>query len=135
MMLKLFELDWWRTTLWFVDAVGRLTDFYRNERCGQCMPCGEWTGYLLDYHEHALGNVAAWPIQSLIRHFISHRHTHSRKMAWRLQLLNSSGPTMWKSYIPPLFSLHLRISQSFSLDSVWYWWNNILQHATNIWLL
>lgn len=57
--------------------------------------------------------------------------TNSRKMAWRLQLLNSSGPTMWKSYIPPLFSLHLRISQSFRLDSVWNWWNNILQHSAN----
>ena len=79
-----------------IDAIHRLAKFYEHESCGQCTPCREGTGILLDvlsrfkdgkadYSEidalyqtteeiegHticALGDAAAWPVQGLIRHF------------------------------------------------------------------
>ncbi|PPR44588.1 MAG: NADH-quinone oxidoreductase subunit F [Alphaproteobacteria bacterium MarineAlpha5_Bin8] len=79
-----------------VEAISRLSHFYKHESCGQCTPCREGTGWLyrmmqkmikgdmvnkdvdklLDVSKQieghticALGDAAAWPIQGLIRHF------------------------------------------------------------------
>lgn len=81
-----------------IDAILRLSKFYKHESCGQCTPCREGTTWLVDiltrlkygqadYAEidmleeltkqiegHticALGDAAAWPVQGLIRHFRS----------------------------------------------------------------
>jgi len=79
-----------------IDAILRLSKFYKHESCGQCTPCREGTGWLVDILERmkigkadfaeidmleelttqieghticALGDAAAWPVQGLIRHF------------------------------------------------------------------
>ncbi|CAN4079292.1 unnamed protein product [Withania somnifera] len=79
-----------------VDAIARLSYFYKHESCGQCTPCREGTGWLWMIMERmkvgnakleeidmlqevtkqieghticALGDAAAWPVQGLIRHF------------------------------------------------------------------
>ncbi|RIB16140.1 hypothetical protein C2G38_1970770 [Gigaspora rosea] len=79
-----------------VQAISRLSDFYKHESCGQCTPCREGTKWLMgvmsrfqrgyavpreiDMVEEltkqieghticALGDAAAWPVQGLIRHF------------------------------------------------------------------
>lgn len=31
-----------------IDAIGRLSKFYKHESCGQCTPCREGTTWLLD---------------------------------------------------------------------------------------
>lgn len=73
-----------------VDAILRLAKFYKHESCGQCTPCREGTGWLVDILERmyagnadfaeidmleeltyqieghticALGDAAAWPVQ------------------------------------------------------------------------
>lgn len=73
-----------------IDAILRLAHFYRHESCGQCTPCREGTGWLVDILERmkigradfaeidmleeltkqieghticALGDAAAWPVQ------------------------------------------------------------------------
>ena len=79
-----------------VEAITRLSHFYKHESCGQCTPCREGTGWMFRmmekmingnvYHDDidkllnvskqieghticALGDAAAWPIQGLMRHF------------------------------------------------------------------
>ena len=79
-----------------VDAVCRLSYFYKHESCGQCTPCREGTGWIWRMMQRmvrgqssveeidmlhqvtkqieghticALGDAAAWPVQGLIRHF------------------------------------------------------------------
>jgi len=79
-----------------VQAISRLSYFYKHESCGQCTPCREGTGWMWRVMEKmregdadiedidtlyevtkqveghticALGDAAAWPIQGLIRHF------------------------------------------------------------------
>ena len=79
-----------------IQAIARLSAFYKHESCGQCTPCREGTGWMMrvmnrmvtgdaspdeiDILEEvtrqveghticALGDAAAWPIQGLIRHF------------------------------------------------------------------
>ena len=79
-----------------VKVLERLTRFYKAESCGQCTPCREGTGWmnrlvcrvlageakksdldlLVDVANRieghticALGDAAAWPVQSFIRHF------------------------------------------------------------------
>eukprot|EP00899_Mesostigma_viride_P008873 jgi/Mesvir1/17988/Mv09332-RA.1 len=79
-----------------VDAIARLSYFYKHESCGQCTPCREGTTWLWDLLTRmtagqarveeidmlleitkqieghticALGDAAAWPVQGLIRHF------------------------------------------------------------------
>lgn len=79
-----------------VKAIARLSKFYKHESCGQCTPCREGTGWLMDMMNRfvkgnaeieeidtleeitkqieghticALGDAAAWPVQGLIRHF------------------------------------------------------------------
>ena len=79
-----------------VRALRRLSQFYFHESCGQCTPCREGTGWLyrvlsriVDGHGTAadleiletvpdkisghticaLGDAAAWPVQSFLKHF------------------------------------------------------------------
>jgi NADH dehydrogenase (ubiquinone) flavoprotein 1 len=79
-----------------IAAIHRLAKFYAHESCGQCTPCREGTGWMMDMlgriqkgnadiaeidmleelsyqiEGHticALGDAAAWPVQGLIRHF------------------------------------------------------------------
>jgi len=79
-----------------IDAILRLAKFYQHESCGQCTPCREGTGWMVDMLERmklgnadfaeidmleelsyqieghticALGDAAAWPVQGLIRQF------------------------------------------------------------------
>jgi NADH-quinone oxidoreductase subunit F len=79
-----------------VKALRRLARFYHAESCGQCTPCREGTGWLhrvlnriidgtgtmadidmlvdvankIEGHTIcALGDAAAWPVQSFIKHF------------------------------------------------------------------
>ena len=83
-------------TTCMVKALERLSRFYYSESCGQCTPCREGTGWLnrtlkrilagqgrqadidmlvdvankIEGHTIcALGDAAAWPVQSFIRHF------------------------------------------------------------------
>lgn len=76
-----------------IDAILRLSKFYKHESCGQCTPCREGTGWLVDLMERmksgnadyaeidmleeltyqieghticALGDAAAWPVQGNI---------------------------------------------------------------------
>lgn len=79
-----------------IKVIARITAFYHHESCGQCTPCREGTGWmhkilnrfvagdasmadldlLLDVANNiegnticALGDAAAWPVQSMIRRF------------------------------------------------------------------
>jgi NADH-quinone oxidoreductase subunit F len=79
-----------------VSALERLSRFYKSESCGQCTPCREGTGWLqrtlrrilngegrredltlllevagrIEGHTIcALGDAAAWPVQSFLKHF------------------------------------------------------------------
>ena len=79
-----------------IDAILRLSKFYKHESCGQCTPCREGTGWMVDILERikegradyaeidmlleithqieghticALGDAAAWPVQGLISHY------------------------------------------------------------------
>lgn len=83
-------------TTCMVDALYRISEFYMEESCGQCTPCREGTGWmvrllhrikeghgepgdvekLVNVANHiegrticALGEAAAWPVQSFIKHF------------------------------------------------------------------
>ena len=83
-------------TTCMVQALARISHFYYEESCGQCTPCREGTGWMarvLHRIEHgrgkqdeldmlidvskkiegrticALGDAAAWPVQSFIEHF------------------------------------------------------------------
>jgi NADH-quinone oxidoreductase subunit F len=79
-----------------IQAIARISYFYKHESCGQCTPCREGTGWMyrmmdrlirgeanvseIDVLEDvtrqveghticALGDAAAWPVQGLIKHF------------------------------------------------------------------
>jgi NADH-quinone oxidoreductase subunit F len=83
-------------TTCMVSVLRRLSRFYMAESCGQCTPCREGTGWLyrvltritqgkgtradldmlvdvankIEGHTIcALGDAAAWPVQSFLRHF------------------------------------------------------------------
>lgn len=83
-------------TTCMVEALYRISEFYMDESCGQCTPCREGTGWLTRIlhrivHGHgepgdveklvnvadniegrticALGEAAAWPVQSFVKHF------------------------------------------------------------------
>ncbi len=83
-------------TTCMVSVLARLSRFYMSESCGQCTPCREGTGWLsrmlnrilagqgqredidmlvsvanrIEGHTIcALGDAAAWPVQSFVRHF------------------------------------------------------------------
>ena len=95
-------------TTCMVDALYRISEFYMDESCGQCTPCREGTGWMVRLlhrikHGHgepgdveklvnvanniegrticALGEAAAWPVQSFIKHFyheFEHFITHKK---------------------------------------------------------
>jgi NADH-quinone oxidoreductase subunit F len=79
-----------------VDALLRISEFYMEESCGQCTPCREGTGWMVRLLKRiksaqaqladvqrlktvadniegrticALGEAAAWPVQSFLKHF------------------------------------------------------------------
>jgi len=79
-----------------IAVLARIAEFYHHESCGQCTPCREGTGWLekilkrfqsgqgkqtdidmlMDIANNiegnticALGDAAAWPVQSMIRRF------------------------------------------------------------------
>ena len=79
-----------------VKVLERLSRFYQSESCGQCTPCREGTGWMnrvirrimagqgnkadlqllvdvagrIEGHTIcALGDAAAWPVQSFLKHF------------------------------------------------------------------
>lgn len=83
-------------TTCMVDVLYRIAEFYMDESCGQCTPCREGTGWmvrllhrikeghgeagdlekLVQVANHiegrticALGEAAAWPVQSFVKHF------------------------------------------------------------------
>jgi NADH-quinone oxidoreductase subunit F len=83
-------------TTCMVRVLERITRFYQSESCGQCTPCREGTGWMnrvvkrilagegrmedlnlivdvanrIEGHTIcALGDAAAWPVQSSIKHF------------------------------------------------------------------
>lgn len=83
-------------TTCMVQALYRISEFYMEESCGQCTPCREGTGWMVRLlhriiHGHgepediqklvnvanniegrticALGEAAAWPVQSFVKHF------------------------------------------------------------------
>lgn len=83
-------------TTCMVDMLYRISEFYMDESCGQCTPCREGTGWMvrilhriksgeatladLEKLVHvaghiegrticALGEAAAWPVQSFVKHF------------------------------------------------------------------
>jgi NADH-quinone oxidoreductase subunit F len=87
-----------------VKVLERLSYFYHEESCGQCTPCREGTGWLyriikrinqgrgtmedldtlLDVANRiegrticALGDAAAWPVQSFLKHY---RHEFEAKI-------------------------------------------------------
>lgn len=96
-------------TTCMVDTLHRISHFYMEESCGQCTPCREGTGWLVRLLERiksgageasdidklvnvadsiegrticALGEAAAWPVQSFVKHFYSEfeyfiKHKHS----------------------------------------------------------
>lgn len=86
-----------------VRAIARISYFYKHESCGQCTPCREGTGWMarvVHRIEHgqgrpedldlltdvasniegrticALGDAAAWPVKSFIKHFRSEFEYH-----------------------------------------------------------
>ncbi|KAJ0653662.1 putative NADH:ubiquinone reductase (H(+)-translocating) [Helianthus annuus] len=100
-----------------VDAIARLSYFYKHESCGQCTPCREGTGWLWMIMERmktgnakleeidmlqevtkqieghticALGDAAAWPVQGLIRHFRPELERRIREHAER-ELLQAAA--------------------------------------------
>jgi NADH-quinone oxidoreductase subunit F len=79
-----------------IKVIRRIAEFYHHESCGQCTPCREGTGWmakilrrfesgdasaadldlLLDVANSiegnticALGDAAAWPVQSMVKRF------------------------------------------------------------------
>ncbi len=88
-----------------VEILERIAHFYMEESCGQCTPCREGTGWLYRILKRinngrgvaadldtllnvanriegrticALGDAAAWPVQSFLKHF---RHEFEAKIA------------------------------------------------------
>ena len=83
-------------TTCMVDTLYGISEFYMEESCGQCTPCREGTGWLVRLLHRimsghgemgdvdklvnvanniegrticALGEAAAWPVQSFVKHF------------------------------------------------------------------
>jgi len=83
-------------TTCMVNALYRISEFYMEESCGQCTPCREGTGWMVRLLHRivnghgvpgdieqlvnvanniegrticALGEAAAWPVQSFVKHF------------------------------------------------------------------
>eukprot|EP00002_Diphylleia_rotans_P007499 TRINITY_DN1704_c0_g2_i1.p1 TRINITY_DN1704_c0_g2~~TRINITY_DN1704_c0_g2_i1.p1 ORF type:complete len:470 (-),score=103.11 TRINITY_DN1704_c0_g2_i1:357-1766(-) len=100
-----------------IEAIGRLSTFYKHESCGQCTPCREGTGWMMKIMERmrtgdaeveeidmlhelskeieghticALGDAAAWPVQGLIRHFRPEMEERIRKRQAQLTAAGKS---------------------------------------------
>ncbi|MCC5791997.1 MAG: NADH-quinone oxidoreductase subunit NuoF [Legionellaceae bacterium] len=97
-------------TTCMVDTLYRISEFYMDESCGQCTPCREGTGWLVrllhrikEGHGEpgdieklvnvadniegrticALGEAAAWPVQSFVKHYyheFEHFIRHKRSL-------------------------------------------------------
>lgn len=101
-------------TTCMVDALYRISEFYMEESCGQCTPCREGTGWMVRLLHRiksghgepgdlealvnvankiegrticALGEAAAWPVQSFLKHFyhefdyfIQHKRSMTREV-------------------------------------------------------
>jgi NADH-quinone oxidoreductase subunit F len=105
-------------TTCMVRALERLARFYMSESCGQCTPCREGTGWmdrmlrriiaghgrsedltlLLDVANRieghticALGDAAAWPVQSFLKHF-SHEFKFMIENKGRSMVEGAPGP-------------------------------------------
>lgn len=97
-------------TTCMVTTLYRIAEFYMEESCGQCTPCREGTGWMVRLLHRivsgqgelsdidqlvnvanaiegrticALGEAAAWPVQSFVKHFYEEfdyfiRHKHSK---------------------------------------------------------
>ncbi len=103
-----------------IDAILRLSKFYKHESCGQCTPCREGTTWLADILERmkignadfaeidsleeltrqieghticALGDAAAWPVQGLIKHF-------RPEMEERIEAYHRTHPRLSPRYAP-----------------------------------
>ena len=101
-----------------VRALERLARFYMSESCGQCTPCREGTGWLdrmlkriiagdgrsedlgllLDVANRieghticALGDAAAWPVQSFLKHF-GHEFKYMIEHKGRSMVPGVTGP-------------------------------------------
>lgn len=99
-----------------IEAICRLSKFYKHESCGQCTPCREGTGWVwrimqrmvrgeAELHEIdqlwdvtkqmegkticALADAAAWPVQGLIRHF--RPELEARIMAYKENVISDKG--------------------------------------------
>lgn len=99
-----------------IEAIARLSYFYKHESCGQCTPCREGTGWMWRVMKRmaegnadpkeidqllevttqveghticALGDAAAWPIQGLFRHF--RPEVEARIAAYRSRKPHFSG--------------------------------------------
>ncbi len=106
-----------------IDAILRLSKFYKHESCGQCTPCREGTGWMVDLMTRmkygnadwaeidmleeisfqieghticALGDAAAWPVQGLIRHFREEMETRIEDY----HALNPQVDLMKNKYLP-----------------------------------
>ncbi|MCB1826976.1 MAG: NADH-quinone oxidoreductase subunit NuoF [Coxiellaceae bacterium] len=93
-------------TTCMVKVLLRIAEFYMDESCGQCTPCREGTGWLtrvIERIEHghgtmadiqklddvakniegrticALGDAAAWPVRSFIKHFRDEFEAHVKQ--------------------------------------------------------
>ena len=108
-----------------IDAILRLSKFYKHESCGQCTPCREGGAWMVDLLQRikdgnadfaeidvlmelslqieghticALGDAAAWPVQGLIRNY-------RNEMEDRIDSYKAEHPEMnqrkFVSYIPP----------------------------------
>jgi NADH-quinone oxidoreductase subunit F len=105
-------------TTCMVRALERLARFYMSESCGQCTPCREGTGWmdrmlrriisgqgraedtalLLDVANRieghticALGDAAAWPVQSFLKHF-GHEFKYMIENKGRSMVEGAPGP-------------------------------------------
>jgi NADH-quinone oxidoreductase subunit F len=99
-----------------IRVIARIAKFYYHESCGQCTPCREGTGWLwkilkrfetgtaqetdidllMDIANNiegnticALGDAAAWPVQSMIRRF---RHEFEKRV--------SKAPSVTRTAVP-----------------------------------
>ena len=92
-----------------IKVITRIAHFYHHESCGQCTPCREGTGWMLKILERferyearmedidllmdvanniegnticALGDAAAWPVQSMIKRFREEFEARAMQSAW-----------------------------------------------------
>ena len=95
-----------------IQVITRIAEFYYRESCGQCTPCREgtvWMYKILKRFEHyeanledidllmdianniegnticALGDAAAWPVQSMIKRFPKEFEKRVRQSRVRLE--------------------------------------------------